>query len=128
MIGRVVSIKMNNTAVVLVTGTKKHPLYKKTYTHSKKFLADDLLKTKLGDIVEIVETKPISKRKFWKVSKVVGRDITEIVEEELKEQAAEDIAEVLPEEEEKTEEVVEENAEVKTEVAEKPKAKRKAAK
>ena len=79
MIGRVVSIKMNNTAVVLVTGTKKHRLYKKTFTSSKKYLADDLIHTKLGDIVEIVETRPISRRKYWKVVKVIGRDIAEIV-------------------------------------------------
>lgn len=98
MKGRVVSIKMNNTAVVLVTGTKRHNLYKKTFTRSSKFLADDQIHTKLGDIVEIVETRPISKRKYWKVVKVIGRDIAEIVAEELKEKAAEQIAEVMPEE------------------------------
>src|SRR3989344_1049553 len=98
MKGRVVSIKMNNTAVVLVTGTKRHNLYKKTFTRSSKFLADDQIHTKLGDIVEIVETRPISKRKYWKVVKGIGRDIAEIVEEQLKEKAAEQIAEGMPEE------------------------------
>jgi len=126
MKGRVVSIKMNNTAVVLVTGTKRHNLYKKTFTRSSKFLADDQIHTKLGDIVEIVETRPISKRKYWKVVKVIGRDIAEIVEEELKEKAAEQIAEVMPEEGE-SEQVTgdSEQLEVKEEkIEEKPKAKK----
>lgn len=97
MIGRVVSKKMNKTAVVLVTTPKTHPLYKKSYTSSKKYLAQDLLDTKLGDIVEMIQVKPISKRKNWQVTKKVGRDIAEIVEEELKEKAAEVVAEVMPE-------------------------------
>jgi len=89
-------------------------------------LADDQIHTKLGDIVEIVETRPISKRKYWKVVKVIGRDIAEIVEEELKEKAAEQIAEVMPEEGE-SEQVTgdSEQLEVKEEkIEEKPKAKK----
>lgn len=97
MIGRVVSVKNTNTATVLVTGSKTHPLYKKTFVSSKKFLVDDSLGVTLGQIVEIVPTKPISKRKFWKITKVVGRDIEAIVAKELKEQAAEIIEEVMPE-------------------------------
>ena len=89
-------------------------------------MADDQIHTKLGDIVEIVETRPISKRKYWKVVKVIGRDIAEIVEEELKEKAAEQIAEVMPEEGE-SEQVTgdSEQLEVKEEkIEEKPKAKK----
>src|SRR6185369_9778132 len=96
MQGRVVSIKNKNTATVLVTGRKTHPLYKKTYVFSKKFLVEDQLGVTLGQIVEIIPTKPISKRKFWKVTKVVGRDIEAIVDEQLKEQAAEVMAEAVP--------------------------------
>ena len=103
MIGRVISVKMKNTATVLVTGRVTHPLYKKTYARSKKYLVDDLLKTKPGDIVEIEKVAPISKRKHWRIVKVIGRDIEAIVEKELKEKAAADIEEVMPEE--KTEEL-----------------------
>lgn len=97
MIGRVVSTKMNRTAVVLVESERKHPLYQKSYKRSKKYFADDKLGVKIGDIVEIVKIRPISKFKHWKVVKVLGRDIEEIVEEQLKEEAAEAIGEVLPE-------------------------------
>jgi len=121
MQGRVVSIKNKNTATVLVTGRKTHPLYKKTYVFSKKFLVEDQLGVTLGQIVEIIPTKPISKRKFWKVTKVVGRDIEAIVDEQLKEQAAEVMAEVMPAEseqetvdsEQSAEEVKSEKAKVK---------------
>lgn len=97
MIGRVVSIKMNQTAAVLVTSTKTHPLYKKSFTRNKKYLAQDDLGVKEGDIVEIVKISPMSKRKHWQVKKVVGRDIEKIAEAELKEQAAAVIEEVMPE-------------------------------
>lgn len=97
MIGRVVSIKMAKTATVLVTGTKTHWLYKKSYVASKKYLADNELGAKLGDIVEIVKVKPISKRKHWKLIKILGSSIKEIVSEQLKEKAEEEIAEIIPE-------------------------------
>lgn len=100
MIGRVVSTKMNKTVVVLVESTKTDPLYKKSFKRSKKYLVHDELGVKDGDIVDIISTRPISKNKHWKINKVVGRDIEEIVEQELKEQAAEIVAEVMPEEKE----------------------------
>ena len=98
MIGRVVSTKMKDTAVVLITSTKKHPLYKKTYKRSKKFLAHDELGVILGDVIEIVPVKPLSRKKFWKVSKVVGRQFEAVAKEDLKNAAKEAIAEVMPEE------------------------------
>lgn len=104
MIGRVVSIKMTHSASVLVEGKKTHPLYKKSYAWSKKFLADDPIGVKLGDIVEIFKTKPVSKRKHWLVTKVVGSDFVAIAEEQLKEEAKEAIEEVMPEEEDKSDE------------------------
>src|SRR6185436_12854273 len=100
MIGRVISTKMAKTANVLVEGRKKHPLYGKSYVHSKKYLADDQIGVVLGDIVEIIKTRPISKRKHWKVTRVLGKDIVALGTEALKEEAAEAIAEVLPEVEE----------------------------
>lgn len=82
MIGRVVSIKMAKTVAVLVTGTKTHRLYKKSYTSSKKYLADDEIGAKLGDIVEIIKVRPISKRKHWKLIKILGSSTVEIIKEQ----------------------------------------------
>lgn len=96
MVGRVVSIKMEHTATVLVEGRKTHPLYKKSYVSSKKYLADDPLGTKLGDIVEVVKIKPVSKRKHWQVKKVLGTDVVALGEEHMKEKAQEAIEEAVP--------------------------------
>ena len=98
MIGRVVSIKSKNTATVLVERRATHPLYKKTYIRSKKYLVHDLLQTKEGDMVEIVKIKPVSKNKHWQIVALKGKNLVEIAEEKLKESAEEIIAEVIPEE------------------------------
>lgn len=97
MIGRVVSVKSKNSAVVLVERMEKHPLYKKAFRRSKKYLVEDTVGVKEGDIVVILKTRPISKRKHWKVVKVVGRNLIELAQEQQKQQAEEIIAEVLPE-------------------------------
>lgn len=97
MIGRVVSAKMNKTVVVLVESTKTNHLYKKSFSRSKKYLVHDELGVKEGDIVDMISVRPISRNKHWQVNKVIGRDIKEIVEQQLKEQAAEVVAEVMPE-------------------------------
>ena len=129
MIGRVVSVKMAHSASVLIEGKKTHPLYKKSFVWSKKYLADDPLGVKLGDIVEVVKTKPISKKKHWLITKIVGSDFVAIAEEHLKEGAEEAIEEVMPEEKEESkgsEETDESKMEVKKEekkVEEKPKRK-----
>lgn len=66
--GVVVSDKMDKTIVVSVSRFVKHPLYGKFYKVSKKYKAhDEENKFKVGDKVEIVETKPISKDKHFKV-------------------------------------------------------------
>ena len=98
MIGRVVSTKLKNTATVVIERIVTHPLYKKTYVRSKRFLVDDLIGVKDGDVVEIIKCKPISKNKHWRVEKIVGKNLTEIVEEAQKMAAAQIIAEVMPEE------------------------------
>ncbi|MDD5342249.1 MAG: 30S ribosomal protein S17 [Patescibacteria group bacterium] len=68
--GRVVSTKMAKTVVVRVDQTKTHRLYAKRYQISKKYLAHDPDKQcQLGETVQIVETRPISKMKSWKVVK-----------------------------------------------------------
>ena len=107
MVGRVVSTKMVKSAVVLVERTKTHPLYKKSYTQTKKYLVDDQIGVKLGDVVVFEKTRPISKSKHWRITKVLGADFVSLQEAELKESAIEAIEEVLPEEtEEKTVESV----------------------
>lgn len=81
--GRVVSTKMNKTIVVAVERRKSHPLYKKSYLVTTKFQAhDEKGQANEGDIVEIIETKPISKNKHFTLGKVVEKAIskTEIAE------------------------------------------------
>ncbi|HBB76498.1 MAG: 30S ribosomal protein S17 [Candidatus Levybacteria bacterium RIFOXYA1_FULL_41_10] len=66
--GVIVSLKMQNTAVVEVAWRTPHPLYKKLMKKSKKYKVDTSgLDLSLGQIVKIVETKPISKDKHFKV-------------------------------------------------------------
>lgn len=96
MTGRIISVKSKDTATVLVIRTATHALYKKTFIRSKKYLAVDELGVKLGDIVEMVKVRPVSKRKHWKITKVVGRNVEELVSEMLQEKAAETIAEIMP--------------------------------
>ena len=68
LVGTVVSTKMKDTATVLVSRYVKHPKYKKYVMRSKKFLAHDPGNTKKeGDRVTIVQVRPISKRKSFKI-------------------------------------------------------------
>lgn len=99
MIGRVVSAKMQKTVSVLVEGKKTHPLYKKTYVWSKKYLVHDEIGAKLGDVVVMEETRPISKRVHWKINKIVGADVVALGEAAMKQVEEEAIAEVMPVEE-----------------------------
>lgn len=70
--GVIVSDKMDKTVVVQVDRVKAHPIYRKKYVVSKKYKADDAANEyKTGDIVEIVETKPISRDKMFKVLRKV---------------------------------------------------------
>jgi len=73
-VGRVVSDKMANTVVVRVDITSRHPLYAKTMRHQTKFYAHDADNScKVGDVVRIVETRPMSKLKRWRVAEVVEK-------------------------------------------------------
>lgn len=70
--GTVVSLKMQRTAVVEVERTVVHPLYKKVLKRSKRYKVDtNSQELNLGDKVKIVEIKPISKGKFFKVEKKI---------------------------------------------------------
>lgn len=94
--GLVIAKKMIKTVTVLVESKKRHPLYKKSFVRTKKYLAHDEGGAAQGDVVEIVKVKPISKRKHWKVIKLVGKDFAKIATEGLRLEAAEAIAEVIP--------------------------------
>lgn len=72
--GRVVSDKMDKTVTVLIERKVKHPLYGKVMVRSKKYHAhDETNEIHEGDLVEIAETRPISKTKAWKVSRLVEK-------------------------------------------------------
>ena len=71
--GVVVSNKMQKTVVVRVERRAPHPAYGKVMTHHTKFYAhDEEGKAKAGDIVRIVETRPLSKLKRWRVVEVIS--------------------------------------------------------
>jgi small subunit ribosomal protein S17 len=73
-VGRVVSDKMDKTIVVQVSDLKSHPLYKKVVRHRVKFkVHDDQNDCRVGDLVRIMETRPISKDKRWRVVEVVEK-------------------------------------------------------
>lgn len=72
--GKVVSDKMDKTRVVLIENRKLHPLYKKTITrHNRVYVHDELNFTKVGDMVRIIECKPMSRLKRWNMLSVVER-------------------------------------------------------
>ena len=72
--GRVVSDKMDKTVVVLVERRTTHPLYRKTVTRSEKLHAhDENNDVNVGDLVRVVETRPLSKSKRWRVVEVLER-------------------------------------------------------
>jgi len=84
-IGLVVSDKMNKTVVVAVETPKRHPLYKKTVKRVVKYKAhDDENKCKRGDKVRIVETRPLSKDKRWRVAEIITKgEVVEVLPEEI---------------------------------------------
>jgi small subunit ribosomal protein S17 len=71
--GIVVSAKMAKTVVVGVERLIRHDLYRKTIKRTSTFMAHDELGAKKGDRVRIVETRPLSKHKRWRVEEIVGK-------------------------------------------------------
>jgi small subunit ribosomal protein S17 len=70
--GKIVSLKMTKTAIVEVTRYRRHPLYRKLLKSSKRYKADKGdLELEIGNNVKIVETKPLSKNKNFKVTEVI---------------------------------------------------------
>lgn len=73
-IGNVVSTKMAKTIVVEVTAQKAHPVYGRVVARSKKFYAHDAeASARVGDVVRIEETRPLSKLKRWRLVQVLRR-------------------------------------------------------
>ncbi|HLR20684.1 MAG TPA: 30S ribosomal protein S17 [Tissierellaceae bacterium] len=73
-IGKVVSDKMEKTVVVSVERAKTHPLYGKQLKRTTRFKAhDENNECSVGDIVSIMETKPLSKQKNWRVTDIIEK-------------------------------------------------------
>ena len=83
--GRVVSDKMDKTVVVVVETPKRHPLYKKVIRITAKYkVHDEKNECSLGDLVKIVETRPLSKQKRWRVAEIVTRkEVAEVQPKEI---------------------------------------------
>lgn len=74
IVGTVVSDKADKTIVLSTTVRKTHPIYKKQYSRSTKYIAhDENNEARVGDLVEVTETRPISRRKNLKLTRVVER-------------------------------------------------------
>jgi small subunit ribosomal protein S17 len=74
MTGTVTSDKVDKTIVITVRARKTHPLYKKQYTVNTKFMAhDEKNEARTGDLVIIVETRPVSRRKHFKLSQILEK-------------------------------------------------------
>jgi len=72
--GKVVSSKMQKTITVIVNAKEKHPIYGKFVNKSKKFTAhDENNDSNIGDTVRIMETRPLSKNKRWRLVEIVER-------------------------------------------------------
>ncbi len=83
--GKVVSEKMDKTVVVAVDTPKRHRLYKKTIRRVVKYYAhDEKNQSKVGDTVRIVETRPTSKLKRWRVAEILTKgEVADIKPQEI---------------------------------------------
>jgi len=83
--GRVVSNRMDKTVVVAVETPKRHPLYKKTIKRVVKYKAHDKNnECGLGDIVKIIETRPLSRQKRWRVAEIITKgELVKVQPEEI---------------------------------------------
>ena len=113
-LGQVVGDSMDKTVVVEVSGPKRHPLYKKIIRRVVRYKAhDEKNECQVGDTVRIVETRPLSREKRWRVAEIVTKG--EVVEVSPEEITREDLEKVIPEKKKEAE------AEAKAEAAEEPK-------
>ena len=73
-VGTVIQDKMDKSIVVSVERLKQHRMYKKYIKRSKRYIAhDERNECKTGDMVKIIETRPISKQKTWKLVEIIER-------------------------------------------------------
>ena len=73
-IGHVVSDKMDQTVVVKISRRFPHPLYKRIITRSSKLVAhDEKNECRVGDVVKVMSTRPLSKTKRWRVAEILER-------------------------------------------------------
>lgn len=94
--GVVSSDKRDKTITVTITSRETHPIYKKQYTITRKYSAhDEKNEAKLGDRVEIVETRPISKTKTYKLNRIIERSHGKV---ELKEEVTDVTSDTAKEE------------------------------
>jgi small subunit ribosomal protein S17 len=84
-IGRVVSNKMAKTVVVVVETPRRHPLYKKVIKRMVRYKAhDENNKCQTGDTVRIIETRPLSRDKRWRVAEIITKaEVMEVQPEEI---------------------------------------------
>jgi len=81
LVGRVVSDKMDKTVVVVVERMVRHPRYDKVLRRVKKYKAhDEENACRVDDVVRIVESRPLSREKRWRVEEILGRSKSEAVE------------------------------------------------
>ncbi|GAG24605.1 unnamed protein product [marine sediment metagenome] len=83
--GRVVSNRMDKTVVVAVETPKHHPLYKKTIKRVVKYKAhDENNECRQGDMVRIIETRPLSRQKRWRVAEIITKgEVAEVQPKEI---------------------------------------------
>jgi len=73
-VGKVVSNKMQKSIVVAIEGQKAHPLYKKYFRVTTKLMAhDEKGEAKVGDLVKLMETRPLSSRKRWRLVEILEK-------------------------------------------------------
>jgi small subunit ribosomal protein S17 len=73
LIGKIITDKMEKTKVVEITTVLHHPIYNKSFKKTKKISVDDPNDiSKVGDVVEIISVRPVSKNKSFRISKVEG--------------------------------------------------------
>ncbi|NOY78421.1 MAG: 30S ribosomal protein S17 [Calditrichaeota bacterium] len=74
IIGTVVSDKMDKSRVIKVERSVKHPLYKKYIKQTKKFMVhDEKNESHIGDVVKVMEVRPLSRKKRWRLSEIIER-------------------------------------------------------
>jgi len=83
-LGRVVSNKMDKTVVVVVETPRRHPLYKKVIKRTVRYKAhDENNECGVGDLVRMIETRPLSRQKRWRVAEIITK--AEVIEVQPKE-------------------------------------------